>query len=172
MAFAYTNSKGRTYYLHAKEVALRGGRQQTIYYFSKEVKPGALHVLPSGKIVVENGKTGLPILKGSEKPTNIGRTEVLTGSGIKLNGQVNLPQKPETTNNSVTVAAQPVKEEKVKVEEAASKENLTKVSATKNKKKLSILPLAMLPGQLFLVAVAKLLMYAANTPGNEQEKLN
>lgn len=65
MAYAHTNSKGATYYLHSKEVELRGGRKQTIYFFGKEVKEGALDALPAGKQVVENPKTGLPMLKGS-----------------------------------------------------------------------------------------------------------
>lgn len=64
MAYAHTNSKGTTYYLHSKEVELKGGRKQVIYYFAKEVKPGALDSLPAGKKVVENPKTGLPMLKG------------------------------------------------------------------------------------------------------------
>ena len=33
MAYSHTNSKGKTYYLHTKDVELRGGRNQTIYYF-------------------------------------------------------------------------------------------------------------------------------------------
>ena len=35
MAYSHTNSKGSTYYLHSKDVTLRGGRNQTIYYFSR-----------------------------------------------------------------------------------------------------------------------------------------
>ena len=66
MAYAHTNSKGQTYYLHSKDVTLRGGRQQTIYYFAKEVKDGALDALPEGKEVVENKRTGLPLLKGKK----------------------------------------------------------------------------------------------------------
>jgi hypothetical protein len=65
MAYAHTNSRGTTYYLHSKEVELKGGRKQVIYYFAKEVKPGALDALPPGKTVTENPKTGLPLLKGS-----------------------------------------------------------------------------------------------------------
>lgn len=66
MAYAHTNSKGQTYYLHSKAVTLRGGRLQTIYYFGKEVKDGALDELPEGKMIVENPKTGLPMLKSTE----------------------------------------------------------------------------------------------------------
>ncbi len=64
MAYSHKNSKGQTYYLHSKDVTLRGGRQQTIYYFAKEVKDGALDALPAGKEIVENKRTGLPLLKG------------------------------------------------------------------------------------------------------------
>ncbi len=67
MAYAHTNSKGQTYYLHSKDVVLRGGRNQTIYYFAKEVKPEAIDELPEGRIVVENKRTGLPMLKKAEK---------------------------------------------------------------------------------------------------------
>ena len=64
MAYAHTNSKGQTYYLHSKSVTLRGGRQQTIYFFAKEEKPeGGLEAVPEGMHVVENKKTGLPMLK-------------------------------------------------------------------------------------------------------------
>lgn len=68
MAYAHTNSKGQTYFLHSKAVTLRGGRKQTIYYFAREKKPeGQLEAVPEGMQVVENKKTGLPMLKRSEK---------------------------------------------------------------------------------------------------------
>ncbi|MDD5605754.1 MAG: hypothetical protein PHR51_00220 [Patescibacteria group bacterium] len=63
MAFSHTNSKGNTYYLHGKEVTLKGGRKQMIYYFAKEIKPGALDALPADRKVIESARTGLPILK-------------------------------------------------------------------------------------------------------------
>lgn len=62
MAFAYTNKKGTTYYLHAKEVTLKGGRQQVIYYFGKEAKSNAIDAIPEGRKVTESERTGLPIL--------------------------------------------------------------------------------------------------------------
>lgn len=62
MAYAYTNSKGVTYYLHSKETTLRNGRQQTLYFFAKTVKEGALDAVPEGYEVVES-RNGLPILK-------------------------------------------------------------------------------------------------------------
>lgn len=63
MAYEKKNSKGQTYYLHKKDVTLRGGRPQTIYFFAKEVKAGALDELPEGYMVMENERTGLPMLK-------------------------------------------------------------------------------------------------------------
>ncbi len=63
-AYAHTNSKGQTYFLHSKAVTLRGGRQQTIFYFAREEKPeGGLAAIPAGMEVVENKKTGLPMLR-------------------------------------------------------------------------------------------------------------
>lgn len=63
MAYAHTNSKGNTYYLHSK------GR---MFFFSKEVKEGALDALPAGYSVNEM-KTGMLVLKkivaeGEAKP--------------------------------------------------------------------------------------------------------
>ena len=63
MAYSHVNSKGQTYYLHMRDVTLNGGRQQTIYFFAKEVKDGAIDEVPAGYIVIENSRTGLPILK-------------------------------------------------------------------------------------------------------------
>jgi len=63
MAYSYRNSKGTTYYLHSKNVTLKGGRKQTIYYFAKAVKPGAIDALPPAYMVIESARTGLPILK-------------------------------------------------------------------------------------------------------------
>jgi hypothetical protein len=63
VAFSHVNSKGQTYYLHMRDVTLKGGRVQRIYFFAREVKDGAIDALPDGYIVVENPRTGLPILK-------------------------------------------------------------------------------------------------------------
>ncbi len=65
MAYSYTNKKGDTYYLHMKDVTLRGGRQQTIYFFAREVRSGSMDALPSGYKVVETERTGMPVLKKS-----------------------------------------------------------------------------------------------------------
>jgi hypothetical protein len=62
MAYAHTNSKGNTYYLHGRETTLKNGSKRTLYFFSKEVKDGALDAVPEGYVVSES-KNGLPVLK-------------------------------------------------------------------------------------------------------------
>ena len=61
MAFSYTNSKGNTYILHSKTTQLKNGREQTIYFFAKTEKEGALSAVPAGYKVKES-KNGLPVL--------------------------------------------------------------------------------------------------------------
>ena len=66
MAYKHTNSKGVTYYLNSKDVTLRGGKQQTIYYFSKDQRPEATD-LPSGMEVNENPRNGFLTVKRQVK---------------------------------------------------------------------------------------------------------
>lgn len=63
MAFEFTNKKGVKYYLHSRTVNLKGGRAQVIYYFARDIRPGALDAVPAGFKVIETAKTGMPILK-------------------------------------------------------------------------------------------------------------
>ena len=65
--FKHVNSKGQTYFLHQRDVTLKGGRQQRIYFFGREEKEGVIEALPEGYMVVENTRTGLPILKKEHK---------------------------------------------------------------------------------------------------------
>ena len=62
MGYSFKNSKGKTYFLHTKDVILKGGREQTIYYFAKDERDNTCD-LPAGKKIVENEKTGLPFVK-------------------------------------------------------------------------------------------------------------
>ncbi len=62
MAYSHTNSRGRSYYLHGRDTTLKNGRKQTIYFFAKEIKDGALDEVPPGRIVSES-RNGLPVLK-------------------------------------------------------------------------------------------------------------
>lgn len=64
MSYAHTNSKGVTYYLNAQITMLRGGREQRIYFFSKDERAATgLDELPADREIIENSRTGLPILK-------------------------------------------------------------------------------------------------------------
>ena len=58
-AYSHTNSKGVTYYLHSKDVTLRGGKQQKIFFFAKDERPAdAVSELPAGYTVKENDRNG------------------------------------------------------------------------------------------------------------------
>lgn len=67
MPYAAKSMKtGETYYLFSKEVTLRGGRKQRIFYFSRDSKNSkgeAVAELPDGMEVMENERTGLPMLR-------------------------------------------------------------------------------------------------------------
>jgi hypothetical protein len=62
MAFSYTNSSGKTYFLHATTRTLASGKQQTLYFFAQTKKEGTLDAVPQGYEVTES-KNGLPLLK-------------------------------------------------------------------------------------------------------------
>ena len=64
MTYAHTNSKGPTSFLHSRETTLKNGGTQTIYYFGKEAKEGAIDAVPEGYEVSES-RNGLPVLKKS-----------------------------------------------------------------------------------------------------------
>lgn len=64
MAYTVTSKKsGKVYHLHSKEVLLAGNRKQIIFYFAKEAGKNTLSALPAGYEVMENAKTGLPMLR-------------------------------------------------------------------------------------------------------------
>ncbi len=64
MAYSVKSKKsGKMYYLHSKEVELAGGRKQKIYYFAGEAAANSLNALPAGYEVMENERTGLPMLR-------------------------------------------------------------------------------------------------------------
>jgi len=62
-AFSLENSKGTTYYLHARSRKVASGKTVTLYFFAKKPGKGAVEALPEGYKVKESGRTGLPILK-------------------------------------------------------------------------------------------------------------
>ncbi len=63
MTYSFTNSRGVKYYLHSKKVNLKGGREQMIFFFARDIRPGSLEAVPAGYKVIETTKTGMPILK-------------------------------------------------------------------------------------------------------------
>ena len=63
MAYEFTNTKGTKYYLHFKDVNLKGGRQQRIYFFAKDIRDGSLDAVPDAYEVMETQRTGMPILR-------------------------------------------------------------------------------------------------------------
>lgn len=67
MAFSYTNNKGQKYYLHMKDVTLKNGRVQRIYFFARDVRDGSLDAVPAGYMVMETKRTSMPVLKKSGK---------------------------------------------------------------------------------------------------------
>jgi hypothetical protein len=63
-AFSIKSKKsGKLYYLHSKDVKLKGGRKQTIYYFAGKATKDAIDALPKGYETMENKRTGLPMLR-------------------------------------------------------------------------------------------------------------
>ena len=65
MAFTYTNARGKTYILHAKTRTLKSGKKQSLYFFARTEKEGALDAVPEGYEVGES-KNGLPFLKRAQ----------------------------------------------------------------------------------------------------------
>jgi YHS domain-containing protein len=68
MAYSVKSKKsGKTYYLHSKEVVLAGKRKQRIYYFAGDKGKAAIDEIPKGMEVMENKRTGLPMLRKKKK---------------------------------------------------------------------------------------------------------
>ena len=65
MAYSYTNSRGKTYFLHVRTRTLKSGKQQKLYFFAKTEKEGALDAIPEGYEVSES-KNGLPFLRRAQ----------------------------------------------------------------------------------------------------------
>lgn len=64
MAFSVVSKKsGKTFYLHGRPTKLRGGKEIILYYFAGQPGEFAIDALPEGRVISENSKTGLPILK-------------------------------------------------------------------------------------------------------------
>ncbi len=62
-AFSYTNAKGQAYFLHFKDVTLKNGKKQRIFFFARNVREGSLDAVPAGYKVMETSRTNMPVLK-------------------------------------------------------------------------------------------------------------
>lgn len=67
--YSHFNSMGARYHLNKKDVKLRGGKPQTIYYFSKDIRPEAC-ALPEGFTVHENPHNGFLTVRRPESETD------------------------------------------------------------------------------------------------------
>jgi len=64
MGYSVASKKsGKTYFLHERRQKLKGGQEVTLYFFAGQPGEGAIEALPTGYIVSENDRTGLPLLK-------------------------------------------------------------------------------------------------------------
>lgn len=64
MPYSYQNRKGDTYYLNTQTVKLQNGREQQIYFFSRDVRDGkSLDAVPAGYEISEVAGSGLPVLR-------------------------------------------------------------------------------------------------------------
>jgi hypothetical protein len=69
MAYSVVSKKsGKTFFLHGRETALPNGKVRRLFFFSTKIADGALDNLPAGYEVIENARTGLPMLKKSVPP--------------------------------------------------------------------------------------------------------
>jgi len=68
MPFSVVSKKsGKSYILHSRRQKLKGGQEVTLYYFGGEAKEGAMDAVPEGYEVMENERTGLPMLRKIKK---------------------------------------------------------------------------------------------------------
>ncbi|MEV4621316.1 Shedu anti-phage system protein SduA domain-containing protein [Asanoa sp. NPDC049573] len=106
VAYSFTNSSGTQFFLHSKRVTLRGGKEQPIYFFAKEVRSAdAVSYLPDGYEVWENLRNGFPTLRRrpltGESSGDGGRAEIVIEPGadeltVSLVGDDNLGVKLPT----------------------------------------------------------------------------
>ena len=72
MAYVHMNSMGVSYFLCRKQVTLRGGKRQAIYYFSKNERPECVGSLPPNYTVDENARNGfLTLRRGSSQTSDV-----------------------------------------------------------------------------------------------------
>jgi hypothetical protein len=64
MPYAYTNTRGITYYLHQDWVTLKGQTApRPLYYFRKQAGDQAIEAVPDGYEIYEGARGALPMLR-------------------------------------------------------------------------------------------------------------
>lgn len=96
----YKNSKGVTYYLHAKDVTLKGGQTYRAYYFARDVKAGAIDKIPAGYKIFETVRTGLPVLKSRIKESYLRDIDKGKISDVKASNRSKEISKAKEITNS------------------------------------------------------------------------
>lgn len=61
--FVYTDTQGDDWHLNQKDVTLRNGHEQTIYFFTRDKRVETMCDKPEGFVVMETARTGMPVLK-------------------------------------------------------------------------------------------------------------
>ncbi len=70
-AFECESPTGDLYYLHSKRVRLRGAHSDTtILYFASDLRDGYIQQMPTGRDIIFNSRTGLPLLKKTVRDDN------------------------------------------------------------------------------------------------------
>jgi len=71
MPYAYTNTRGVTYYLHERTVTLAGSNNlQRIFFFRKEPDAQAIDAVPEGYEIFEGPRSTLPLLRKKSAATS------------------------------------------------------------------------------------------------------
>ena len=70
MAYMSTNSRGRSYILHSKEMTLKNGNAQTIYFFAKEKRESALDSLPTWTLQYHHTRWNMMKIPRTTHPIN------------------------------------------------------------------------------------------------------
>lgn len=80
-AFRYTSRDGRRYYLHRRMLAQSSGRPRHLLYFAPDLRPGEeVARLPAGYDIIENDRTGMPLLKRAATTSPSGGSHVPAGA--------------------------------------------------------------------------------------------
>lgn len=78
--------------MHTREVVLKNGKFQRIYFFARDIRDGALATLPVGYHVVETSRTGMPVLRAQVEAGGIHFKIIRQGAKFWNNWRETNPQ--------------------------------------------------------------------------------